>query len=210
MSMERKEAITCPKCGKESEFTIWSSLNGDIDPEAKHTLMNGTLFAFECSHCGYKTNVCYPILYHDMAHSVMIYFVDEASVEQTKAMFSEIDEKPEMISAGYRRRIVTNQNSLREKAIIFDNELDDRVIEVIKLVFLANAQKQYKEANIKEVFFLISDGKYMLQFIGDQNLSAEFDRDLYDRIAKDYSARFPEDDSEFTVDLDYANRALRS
>jgi hypothetical protein len=26
MSMERNEIITCPKCGKESEFTIWQSI----------------------------------------------------------------------------------------------------------------------------------------------------------------------------------------
>ena len=37
---------------------------------------------------------------------------------------------------GYRKRIVTNQNALREKAIIFENELDDRVVELIKLLYL--------------------------------------------------------------------------
>ena len=40
---------------------------------------------------------------------------------------------------GYRKRIVTNQNALREKAIIFENELDDRVVELIKLLYLLNS-----------------------------------------------------------------------
>ena len=35
MSIERTEIITCPKCGKNSSFTIWDSLNTMLDPEGK-------------------------------------------------------------------------------------------------------------------------------------------------------------------------------
>ena len=44
MSMERKETVTCPECGQEQDFIVWHSLNGDLDPEAKQRLLDGTLF----------------------------------------------------------------------------------------------------------------------------------------------------------------------
>lgn len=56
---------------------------------------------------------------------------------------------------GYRKRIVTNQNALREKAIIFENELDDRVVELIKLLYLLDVQDKFPEVNIVEGYFLV-------------------------------------------------------
>lgn len=158
MSKERKEIVTCPKCNKESDYIIWESLNGDLDPEAKKELMDGTLFQFNCPHCGHQCNVDYGMLYHDMAHQVMVYYVSEDSVEKTQKMFSDIDGKIGIPMPGYRKRIVTNQNALREKAIIFENELDDRVIELIKIFYLANAQERFPDANVEAAFFLIHDG----------------------------------------------------
>lgn len=76
MSMERKETITCPECGHTQDFIIWQTLNGDLDSEAKQQLLDGTLFRFECDKCGHKSNVNYGILYHDMRHQAMIYYVD--------------------------------------------------------------------------------------------------------------------------------------
>ena len=33
MSRTNKETIKCPKCGKESEFVAWSSINTVLNPE---------------------------------------------------------------------------------------------------------------------------------------------------------------------------------
>ena len=64
MSMERTESVTCPKCGKASDFIIWESLNADIDPEAQQQLIDGSIFHFTCPECGHKSNVNYGMLYH--------------------------------------------------------------------------------------------------------------------------------------------------
>lgn len=63
-----------------------------------------------------------------MTNQVMVYFVDEESVEETLATMNEAEKKINLEMPGYRKRIVTDQNALREKAIIFDQKLDDRVI----------------------------------------------------------------------------------
>jgi len=62
MSMERTESVTCPKCGKVSDFIIWESLNADIDPEAQVQLIDGSIFlqsAVANGHwCGGKRPQC--------------------------------------------------------------------------------------------------------------------------------------------------------
>lgn len=189
MSMERKETVTCPECGNVQDFIVWQTLNGDLDPEAKQQLLDGTLFSFECSKCGYKSNVDYSTLYHDMTNKAMVYYVDEESVKQTIETMVDAENKMGFAMPGYRKRIVTDQNALREKAIIFEHGLDDRVIEIIKLIYLANASKQFPEADIKEVYFLVSDGEYILEFVGNSPLSAEIPTGMYDSIKTDFAER---------------------
>lgn len=210
MSMERKETVTCPECGQEQDFIVWHSLNGDLDPEAKQRLLDGTLFRFECSNCGHRSNVNYGMLYHDMTNQVMVYFVDEDSVEETLATMNDAENKIGIPMPEYRKRIVTDQNALREKAIIFDQKLDDRVIEIIKLIYFSNACKQVPDANIVAVYFLVADGKYILQFIGDKPLSAEVPMEMYEKIKSDFAERLENaGDKEALVDIHWASKFLK-
>ena len=210
MSMECKETVTCPECGQEQDFIVWHSLNGDLDPEAKQRLLDGTLFHFECSNCGHRSNVNYGMLYHDMTNQVMVYFVDEDAVEETLETMNDAENKIGIPMPEYRKRIVTDQNALREKAIIFDQKLDDRVIEIIKLICYSNASEQVPDANIVAVYFLVADGKYILEFIGDKPLSAEVPIEMYEKIKSDFAERLKNtDDKEALVDLHWASEFLK-
>lgn len=210
MSMERKESVTCPECGQEQDFIVWHSLNGDLDPEAKQRLLDETLFHFECSNCGHKNNVNYGMLYHDMSNRAMVYFVDEDSIGETLATINNTENKIGIPMPGYRKRIVTDQNALCEKAIIFDQKLDDRVIEIIKLIYYSNASKQVPDANIDAVYFLVADGKYILQFIGDKSLSAEVPVEMYEKIKSDFAEQLENaGDKDTLVNLRWASEFLK-
>ena len=104
MSMERKETITCPECGHTQDFIIWQTLNGDLDPEAKQQLLDGTLFRFECNKCGHKSNVDYGILYHDMMHQAMIYYVDENSVRYDRTRIVSYYKQTNLVYLYIKRR----------------------------------------------------------------------------------------------------------
>lgn len=210
MSMEAKETVTCPECGQEQDFIVWHSLNGDIDPKAKQQLLDGTLFRFECKNCGHKSNVNYGMLYHDMTNQVMVYLVDEDSVEETLATMNDAENKIGIPMPEYRKRIVTNQNALREKAIIFDQKLDDRIIEIIKLMYYAKAIGQMPDANINSVYFLVADGKYILQLIGDRPLSAEVPIEMYEKMEREFAKRLDAiGDKDTMVDLHWASEFLK-
>lgn len=211
MSRKTREKITCPKCGKESDFILWQSLNGEIDPEAQQKLLDGTLFRFQCESCGYEAHVDYGMLYHDMAHQAMVYYVRPESVEQTKKMMEEAEGQFGSAMSGYKKRVVTSQNSLREKAILFQHGLDDRVVEICKLFYLANASEQFPKANITEVFFsIIDDDTYLLEFFGDESFSAEIPRGVYEETRKSLAEKLEAaGDSESVVNLEWAMEFLR-
>lgn len=207
MSLENKEIIKCPECGKENEFIVWQSLNGDLDPKAKQQLLDGTLFQFKCSGCGCESNVSYPTLYHDMSKRLMIYFVREEEVEETKKTF-EPNSEFGFVLEGYRRRIVTDQNSLREKAIIFENGLDDRVVEIIKLIYFSNLRQSHPDAKIDVVYFMVADGEYQIHFLGETPLIASVDTSLYGKVALDFSDKIENAKDDYIIDLEWALRVL--
>ena len=51
MSITAKALASCSKCGKQSEITIYRSINVSENPELEERLRNGSLFIWECPHC---------------------------------------------------------------------------------------------------------------------------------------------------------------
>ena len=62
MSRYSTELIVCPKCGEESEFIMWSSVNTMLNPELKEKVRNNELFTFTCPSCGNTATVHYACL----------------------------------------------------------------------------------------------------------------------------------------------------
>ena len=79
MSSFRNIKITCPACNTEGSYTVWDSVNVDLNPELKSKVMNGSLFTWICPNCKQSFNAPYSFLYHDMTHDFMVYFESEKS-----------------------------------------------------------------------------------------------------------------------------------
>ena len=218
MSKNSIEKITCPQCGKEAEFTVWQSVNTDLDPEMRAAVKDLSIFRFTCPKCGYSALADYDFLYHDMRNKVMIqYAASDEEAEQAKAIFSG-DGLPKelrglfggMLYDGYILRIVRSQNELREKLEILDAGLDDRLIELYKTVLLPKAFEKFPRAKKLDMYFLQMDGKNMIQILTDGNGSAtvDIDPDLYEILRKEFEPLLPDiRKDEPVIDRDYAFRA---
>lgn len=57
---------TCPKCKKETSFTIHSSFNAMFDLPLIKKLLTGELLIHECPWCGNKSCLVPPMLFNDM------------------------------------------------------------------------------------------------------------------------------------------------
>ena len=203
MSIKRTIQITCPKCQHTSDFTMWQSMNTSLDPELKAGVRDRTVFLFTCPECGAQTYIDYGFLYHQMEDRIMIHYANsDENAEEIKEMLIKRGNSDEdfdsmlnnMMRDSYLIRIVRSQNELREKLAVFDAGLDDRIIEIFKVIVLV--QLQHKNPDIKEpsLYFFSSDNKYYIQVIsegkpvGDIQMSEE----LYKKLLNDFEVGLPE------------------
>lgn len=169
MSKFSYSQVTCPKCNKIQKVKVWDSINVNLDAEQKENIMSGKLFQFICDECGFTTRVEYPCLYHDMDKNLMIYCIPNFSGD-TKILDKMLNklksDSLENSMKNYEFRVVKDTNKLAEKIKIFDEELDDRVIEIIKIINRSFFLKKYPEKEIEEILFnKNSEGSYVAQFL---------------------------------------------
>jgi hypothetical protein len=217
MSLKKTELIKCPKCGKEHPFTIWGSVNTQDDPEMRYKVRSGEAFRFDCPECKTGVNVNFDILYHQPEDKLMVHYCttqegyDEAYAILTGANKEESQAQKalqDLMAAGtegYVMRLVPSQNQLREKLTIFDNGLDDRIIEFTKAIVISNLQRN-QELQYDEILFLIgTDGSYAFELVNQEGSLGvvPFEKSLYDDCAIKFGATIPalRDDPSVVVDL---------
>lgn len=156
-----KIKYTCPACKKEVEVEAFSNINVTLNPELKEKLFSGELFVHECPYCQAKSQVMYSFIYHDMVNKILISFGDEAEhveelIQNLQSELSEEDFDLKQFMQEYRVRSVKNINDLFEKIYLFEAELDDRVIELCKLLILDNAKEEdlLKDEKILDIRYL--------------------------------------------------------
>lgn len=204
MSKHMKEQITCPECGKKSDFLIWESINTTLDPEMKQAVRDGSAFMFKCPHCGHQAHVDYGFLYHQMEDRIMIHYANsDENAKEIHQMFEKYasDDNPinkmvgDLLHNNYLIRIVRTHNQFLEKLAIFDAGMDDRIIEIIKLFFWAQLHQQDNNQKVDELLmFTAPDGKHIIQFIADGKgfATAEITDDMYNDIQSHFGKNLPD------------------
>lgn len=119
-SSTTKARLVCSSCGKPSETLVFSSINVSGDPELKQKVKSGEIFLHECPFCGHRELVKSPLLYHDPDEKLLLCLSPQGMTVEG------LD--------GYTGRRVCDVGSFIEKVKIFDDGLDDIVIEVCKYV----------------------------------------------------------------------------
>lgn len=135
MNMPEKVTATCSDCGEKHGIEVWNRINVGENPELKEKVKNGSLFVWECPHCGKANLAQFQTLYHDPDERLMIWLMPDGIIPevQEKALESQF-EKISQTLQGYTLRRVSDVGSLIEKVNIFDAGLDDCVIEMCKYI----------------------------------------------------------------------------
>lgn len=131
MSLTAKANGVCSKCGQTTEITVYKSINTADNPELKEKVKNGSLFLWECPHCGTVNLARYETLYHDPQKKLMLWLVPDGKISETQMQAITNHTKA---MGGYTLRLVRDMGELMEKVLIFDAGLDDAVIELCKWV----------------------------------------------------------------------------
>ncbi len=150
MSQPIVQTTPCPRCGKQLEITLWQSINTDTE-NAREDIISGKLFDVLCPDCGYTARVQYPTLFNDLEHNTWIWFYPEDATEETMPVIEAARAK------GVRCRLVHSQEALSEKAAIFKLDLDDRIIEIMKLAAAAQINEALPGCELGPVVFALNN-----------------------------------------------------
>jgi len=131
--------IKCPKCGEMHEVTVWESINTGEAPDLKADILARKINIMQCRSCNTTAIISEPLLYTDEEKKLMIYFAPCGNIEDKRRLYNGVRENTrEEIKKikGYNLRFVSEYNELMEKILVFDNGLNDKVTEFLKVLIL--------------------------------------------------------------------------
>lgn len=144
------EEVVCPNCLNEEKIAVWDIVNVSEDPDLKEKIYLKELQNFECQNCNHKYILDQAFLYIDPDKKLLFYYApkyaDLLTQPESRTKLGTL--KPEILDnlpldfgfdlKGYNLQIILHYNELIEKLHIFDFDLDDRIIEIIKIAIKLN------------------------------------------------------------------------
>jgi len=199
MTDTSKTEVCCPTCAELGSFTQYKSIDINKNPELREKIFSRDIFKFKCTNCGENILVAYNCLYLDEENKKMIYLLTDDSLNDDNINSFKLD--------GFSLRIVRTINGFIEKIAMLEDGIDDRVIELYKLLFEEQFEEQRPNSELIGVFYAgrnTNDDKLHFYFITangencETTLSLETYRNLYEHFI---STKFAEDDyAEITAE----------
>lgn len=146
------EVIFCPRCRHEQELHVVPTVNVTVDPDMRKNVLSGDIFKFTCSECGFVGLIAYPFLYEDKETKggFLIYLEPDCS-ERSVNVYGDIADQ--VLLQNMTMRLVTSIRELKEKIFIFEAGLDDRVIELFKMLVFSKMRSDGKHEIPDELWF---------------------------------------------------------
>jgi len=204
--MKTEIQVKCPKCEKESPFTIYPRITSD-DEGFWQKILDESLFMHECPHCRNRINVQYPFMYYKTEDHFLVHYCnsDEEVNNVVKMLTKPEAQQRQMVDQLIKDdtiiRIVRKRHHLIEKMCIYEAGMDDRVIEIMKFMFADAARKQKKDIQISDILFNVikkegedlENGKKILQILSEGKIEAQGDvtDELYKKTFDDYVSAMP-------------------
>ncbi len=216
MSTARQLTVICPHCKGKLSCTAFESINTELDATLAYQVLTGDPFTVHCPHCSRPVTPNYPTLWHDMKRHAMIQYTasdDEGVIaEHIKSAKEAFEHFRKMgITVKTELRIVTNRVEFREKAMIFHEGLDDRVIEMMKLIILSTLDRQ-KDEMPAELHFFVSNkqrGFAAVSDAGELMGTVPFLNDMYSDFVQ--LMMFEDDESkDYFVNVGWATDYLQA
>lgn len=159
-----KQEFICPKCNKKNRIKI----HDDITDEEIEKVINRELFSYHCKNCNESLIIEYPLKI--TGSNYCIYY--------TPTKTDSIDD-----NCKEYMRICDTYNDLKEKILIFQEDLNDIVIEFIKRFLLTQLDVETQK-NTREIRFNnIYNDTITFSLIGE-NKTIGCSMDFYNKIQK--------------------------
>jgi len=130
----------CPNCKNKFKIAVYPMINLQSENYLYEDLFSLDLFNVKCSACKKTTLIQYNTLIVDMYKKYIVYLLIDKSVN-LETLVTGLKQNPEyskVFEDLKYTRLVGSLNEMLEKLLIFDYDLNDKVIEVLKLGLYSN------------------------------------------------------------------------
>jgi hypothetical protein len=134
--------VACPSCGHRFEVEIAIGLHVARLPRIRERLVDGTFQVYPCPACGESAVYEATVVYTDFERGEYVATETpnsatwQTAVARHQTIFRDCFEAgPPLVQemgARFKRRIVFGFRALREKLVLWDAGLDDRIVEAVK------------------------------------------------------------------------------
>lgn len=170
MSTFRPYPATCPACRHEWQVEVARGLHITRLPDIRERLLRGTFQVFTCPACNAPTVFEATVVYTDfdrneyVAAETLASAHWQAAVARHETVFRDcfVNGPPIAQDMGkrFKRRLVYGFRALREKLVLWDAKLDDRVVEAVKGDVLRREELEPSEVVLRTSRVL--DGGHLL------------------------------------------------
>lgn len=218
MTRFHKTYTVCPHCASEEEVLVWDVIDVVEDADLKDRVLRKDIQTAECQNCGEVLTLALPLLYVDESKNLVYYYCPQyvdilANPDERRADGSNLPSElagalDAVFPPGLNQkvmRIVPVYNDLMEKIHMAEHDLDDRLMEVVK-VALKTRYLDEEQIRFEELFFLSATEEILLfQALveGEGWNSLEIFRDLYDNAFEALASSLPDEGRWLQVDSDY-------
>lgn len=199
MSLFYAVTIPCPQCRTGVAFSCAASLNAVARPDLRDAVLDGTYQTETCPACGTGFRCDPELSYMDTARGqwIMATAPEHEELWQdfeagARSIFEEnfgptAPATARRIGAGLAVRVVFGWPALREKLLARDNDLDDAVLEAVKVALLRQGETAaMTDDNALRLIGMETDRLVLAWFAPNDDSPAEelrVPRGLYDAIA---------------------------
>ena len=136
MAITEIRPAVCMACGHKQSVLDVRQINVQKRPEIKQKIVQGTLFPMHCRACGAVLEKAQNCLYIDPALPLLL----ELAVPGEPCRLQEVQEGLGDTKAIIR--VVRTPEDMAEKLRIFDCGLDDRIVEIVRLLMVTQLTEQ--------------------------------------------------------------------
>ncbi len=205
MSIFIPAKATCTGCGMEVETRLAASVNADRRPDLRAEILDGTFQAMACPGCGARMRLPAHLTYIDMARGQWILVEDMTEIDRWREVEAEATELYEAsfgasapavqqeMGEGLTPRLVFGWTALREKLIAHEAEINDVVLEVMKVSVLRHVPAPPFDGRTELRLIHAADEEITLRWVDSATekgiADLPLDREIYDDVEDDMASR---------------------
>ena len=118
-----KTTVTCPKCGAQSEFTIYNFVNEKEQPGVGAIIGDFNAHLHICPKCDTRVAYPYPTIYEDLENNVVFaYGTSKEEAKQIREKFKSVKAEKSEVYGNCKLRVFTNLENFVDAVALHNME----------------------------------------------------------------------------------------